>query len=303
MMNYSLYEIRDRFHPLYHLRRHSLSRRLLSAIDIPVWANLPGVDWKVRVRLIRHASFFMLSNGADPNILRLYRLIHNHIGIRSFWDVGANIGYYSWVTRSLEPKADIRMFEPEDENLSLIRATIRRANLHEITVREVAVSSACGQRCFVRDEVSGATGGIGDGEISFSQLHWNAIGAAQTINTASLDEERANAGNVDLIKIDVEGHEEAVIRGAQQTIRDDQPTLIFECFHGGNEITDYLGSLGYWIGNAENFDDDLTNVSNFIALPARHRGKLDRMRRCRTEQMSETDFKTRPAERILGSLD
>ena len=97
----------------------------------------------------------------------------------------------------------------------------------------------------------------------FSQRHWNVTGAAHTINTASLDEARANDGVVDLIKIDVEGHEEAVIRGAQRSIRNDQPTRIFECFHGGNEIADFLGSLGYWIGNAENLDDDLKNTTNF----------------------------------------
>jgi hypothetical protein len=63
------------------------------------------------------------------------------------------------------------------------------------------------------------------------------------------------AAVVDLAKIDVEGNEAAVISGAHRTIRDDQPTLIFEFFHGGDKITDLLGSLGYWIGNAERPDD------------------------------------------------
>ena len=65
------------------------------------------------------------------------------------------MGYYSWVIKSIEPKAEVRMFEPETENLSLIRETIRRRSLGDITVRDVAVSDASGQRCFVRDEVSG----------------------------------------------------------------------------------------------------------------------------------------------------
>jgi FkbM family methyltransferase len=157
--------------------------------------------------------------------------------------------------------------------------------LEDITVRDVAVSDASGQRCFVRDEVSGTTGGITESGDTFSQSHWNVTGAAQTMNTVSLDEERANSRAADLIKIDVEGHEEAVIRGAQETIRNDQPIIIFECFHGGNEIADFLGSLGYWIGNAENLEDDLENACNFVAVPTRHRSKLDTMRRCSTEQI------------------
>jgi len=291
MMSYSLDGIRERLHPLYHLRRHPLSRLLLSVIDIPVWAKLPGVGWKVRVRLIRHASMFMLSNGAEPGIIASFRAIQNQIGIRSFWDVGANLGYYSWITKSIEPHAEVRMFEPEAENLTLIHETIRRASLRDITVRAVAVSDASGQRRFMRDEVSGATGTIQTGGDTFSQRHWNVIGAARTVDTVSLDEERAHSSVVDLIKIDVEGHEEAVIRGAQDTIRDDQPILIFECFHGGGDIVDFLGSLGYWIGNAERLDDESKNAGNFLALPARHLSKLNSLKNFWAEQMSRTGFK------------
>jgi FkbM family methyltransferase len=233
----------------------------------------------------------MLRSGAEPGMLLLFRLIQNQIGIRSFWDVGANIGYYTWVTKSIDPKAEVRMFEPETENLSLVRATIRRASLRDITVRDVAVSNTSGHQLFVRDEVAGSTGGIAESGSTFSQRHWNVTGAAHKIKTVSLDEERANSGNVNLIKIDVEGHEEAVIRGAKRTISNDQPVMIFECFHGGNEIADYLRSLGYWIGNAANLHDGLKNAGNFLALPAKHRGKLDTMRRCWIEQISQAGFK------------
>jgi FkbM family methyltransferase len=285
-MRYSLHSVRDRFHPLNHLRRYALSREILSVIDIPVWAKLPGVDWKVRVRFIRHASTFMLTGGVEPGILALSRTIQDQIGIRSFWDVGANIGYYSWLTKSIEPKAEVRMFEPEADNVTLIQETRRRTSLRDITVREVAASDASGQRCFVRDEVSGSTGGIEDGESTFSQRQWNVTGTARTVDTVSLDEERAHCAVVDLIKTDVEGHEEAAIRGARRTIRDDQPILIVECFHGGDEITHFLGSLGYWVGNAERLDDDPRHSSNFLALPARHRAKLDTLKNCWAEQMS-----------------
>ncbi len=35
---------------------------------------------------------------------------------------------------------------------------------------------------------------------------------------------------LDLIKIDVEGHEEPVIRDALETIRGNQSIVVFECF-------------------------------------------------------------------------
>jgi hypothetical protein len=50
-----------------------------------------------------------------------------------------------------------------------------------------------------------------------------------------------------MIKIDVEGHEENVIRGGEETINEDQPIVIFECFHSGTEIIPKLRSMGYII--------------------------------------------------------
>ena len=50
-MSRYIYSVRERFHPLNHLRRHSLSRAVLRAMDVPIWATLPGIDWRVRVRL------------------------------------------------------------------------------------------------------------------------------------------------------------------------------------------------------------------------------------------------------------
>ena len=52
-MNGCLYGLRDRFHPLNRLRRHSFSRKVLRIMDIPVWTKLPGVGWKVRARLVQ----------------------------------------------------------------------------------------------------------------------------------------------------------------------------------------------------------------------------------------------------------
>jgi Methyltransferase FkbM domain len=56
--------------------------------------------------------------------------------------------------------------------------------------------------------------------------------------------------NVGLIKIDVEGHELAVLRGAAHTLRRHQPTLVIEAeerHHPGAvaAVTEFLGGLGY----------------------------------------------------------
>jgi FkbM family methyltransferase len=276
-----LYRIRERFHPLNHLRRHRLSRAILQAIDVPIWASLPGVCWKVRVRLVRHACFFVLAEGLEPGVSALVSAIGQQLGIRSFWDVGANIGYYTWLVKSIAPSAEVRMFEPDSDNLALIRATICRQTLNGITVREVVVSDTPGMRSFSRDWISGSTGGVLENGVSYSERQWGVAVNSVTVPAISLDHERAATGGVDLIKIDVEGHEEAVIHGGLETIRRDQPIVIFECFHGGSDIINALRPLGYVFTDAERMALDLRRTSNFLALPRRHLAVLEELGRWR----------------------
>lgn len=290
-MNSCLYSVRARFHPLNHLRRHALSRAILRTMDVPIWAKLPGVDWKCRVRLVRHVSSFILSGGAEPDIFALFCAIGQQFRIRSFWDVGANVGYYSWLTKSIAPKAEVRMFEPDPDNLALIHETVRHAWFPGITVREVAVSDTHGARRFARDEVSGSTGGIQETADTYSERQWGVAASTMTVDTVSLDDERAAAAAVDLIKIDVEGHEEAVVRGGHRTIEHDQPILIFECFHGGAEIIEFLRRLGYRIADAEGMDERLTTASNFLALPPRHRASFDKLRQCWRDRVARNGYR------------
>lgn len=284
-MNDYLYRFRERFHPLNYLRRYAFGRRVLRAMDIPVWIKLPGVAWKVRVRLVRHASAFLLSGGAEPAILALFSALAHEVGIRTFWDVGANFGYYTWLTKGCAATAEIRMFEPDEDNAELVRQTLHRSGANRILLRTVAVSDRQERRCFVRDEVSGSTGGIQDTMTYFSQRQWGVSGPSVMVDTVTLDSERTHTGILDLIKIDVEGHEEAVIRGGRKTIESDQPVIIFECFHGGAEIIEYLTRIGYWVGDAERMCDDFHRTTNFIALPPRHLTLLDRLKKAWSAEM------------------
>ena len=278
-MSRYIYSVRERFHPLNRLRRHALSRAVLRAMDVPIWATLPGIDWRVRVRLVRHLALFALKWGAEPQVIELFRALIATVGIRTFWDIGANIGYYAWLVKGLSPGAQVRMFEPDPDNVRLVRQTLRRTALTEIVVREVAVSDSPGAKRFKRDTIAGSTGTLDDGGDTFSSRQWHAAAAPVIVSAVTVDGERsAQVYPIDLLKIDVEGHEEAVVRGGRRTIETDQPILIFECFHGGGEITEYLSRIGYWVGDAERMSDELGRATNFLALPPRHRPLLDRLR-------------------------
>ena len=50
---------------------------------------------------------------------------------------------------------------------------------------------------------------------------------------------------IDLIKIDVEGAEVEVLKGAKKTIIKNTPTIVIESFNRKNEIDEFLNPLGY----------------------------------------------------------
>jgi hypothetical protein len=65
------------------------------------------------------------------------------------------------------------------------------------------------------------------------------------ISLITIDDERSRRPRVDLLKNDVEGHEAAVLRGAQQSISSAQPVLFIECFHPGHACLQALETRGY----------------------------------------------------------
>jgi FkbM family methyltransferase len=86
--------------------------------------------------------------------------------------------------------------------------------------------------------------------------------------------------DVGFIKIDVEGHELAVLRGAERLLRESRPNLLIEANaeHRPNavpSICEYLAPLGYrgWFLNSgeltdiRSFDASAHNAENFIFRP------------------------------------
>jgi FkbM family methyltransferase len=67
------------------------------------------------------------------------------------------------------------------------------------------------------------------------------------VRALPLDEVLADAENVALIKIDVEGNALGVVRSARGTIERDRPTLVIEALEDGeqDELVSYLVPLGY----------------------------------------------------------
>jgi FkbM family methyltransferase len=275
----ALERLRAHLHPLAHARRLPPLRALLALADVPVWARLPGIPWPVRVRLVSHAAYIMLPLGLEPRVARLLQAACTLLTPRSFWDVGANFGYYTWLLKAHHPDLEVVMVEPDPANQRLIAATLARTPLADVALRRYAASDAPGVAPFVRDPVSGATGTLARSVPSFARRHWRARRPLIPVCTRRLDDERPTRGPVGLLKIDVEGHEEPVLCGARQTIARDRPWIVLECFHPTLPAADALHRLRYLVLDAERLAEPDDRTVHLLGLPAEHAGRLSALRR------------------------
>lgn len=271
-----LRSLRQRFHPLFYLRKMRLSRAAIRALDTPVWLSMPSIRFQVRGRLITHGLAFAAIGSQEPNPEALALTCFQHLNLQSFWDIGANIGYYTWLLKSAVPDLQAILFEPFLPNVEFIRATARHASLNGIEVIVAAVSDQTGQGTLKTSPLAGATSSLEVNEKTFEEMHWGAVSGWQETLLTSVDETRSRRQAADFIKIDVEGHEAAVLRGAARTIAADQPILFIECGHPGNQCLLPLQQQGYRLVDADRLTiHQQPGSTNFFAFPPRLSNSLD----------------------------
>lgn len=153
---------------------------------------------------------------------------------RVFLDVGANKGVWSW--HLARWAGHVHAFEPHPK-LYRILTTWRRRN---VTAHRVALSDRAGT---AELRVPLRSRGFSNQGSSLSQRRVpdDASFASVTVEARTLDSYTFD--HVGLMKIDVEGHELAVLAGARETLDRCRPNLIVELEETG-EGADIQASIG-----------------------------------------------------------
>ena len=222
--------LRQRFHPLHHARKSALGRFVLRSADRPVWISVPSVRFRVRGQLLTHGLAYGSIGSQERNPEALALCCLREFKFRSFWDVGANFGYYSWLLKSASPDLQVVLIEPLPANIRLVRATIQKNQFRDVTLIEAGASGTSGEGVLHADELGGATSSLNDEE-TFEQRHFGVAPKSVRVPLVTIDSLRAQHDPVNFMKIDVEGHEASALQGAAETIRRDQPVLFIECGH------------------------------------------------------------------------
>lgn len=182
----------------------------------------------------------------EPELRLVWHLLKDSGGVV---DVGANAGIYS--AMALQRRRWVTAFEPVPEEAIRLRRLIGTRGI----VHQVALSDRCGNATlhvpYVGDVTVTTRSSLEanvDADLSYRDIE---------VNVATLDS--FSLSDIAFIKIDVEGHELAVLRGGVETLIRSRPNLLVEveesrvpgCFQA---ISDFLASLdycGFWFDGGE----------------------------------------------------
>jgi FkbM family methyltransferase len=169
-------------------------------------------------------------------------------------DVGAHKGEMLQLIRQNAPQGQHFAFEP----IPQLYDRLKRSEMEHVEVFPYALSNFEGATAFHLVKSDPAYSGIkrrtyakADAEIELIEVQVRCMDEVLKSRTAKID----------LIKIDVEGGELDVMKGAHQILATDQPLLVFECGKGASEfynntpemVFDFLSDASYEIYRLSSF--------------------------------------------------
>lgn len=186
-------------------------------------------------------------DGFEPHTWRVLR--REIEGARTFIDVGANVGFYSVLAHKVRPGIQTLSFEP----LPALHAdctAFHRANGVKGDIRQLALSDQDGEATIFEPQHDHDFGQTAASTLVAESWQAQKGGRQSVVRTARLDTLLAGQelpGPV-AMKIDVEGFEPAVLRGARETIARYRPRIVCEILprdHANKETLAVLEELRY----------------------------------------------------------
>ena len=236
--------------PLHTLRKTKVFQTLLSSrLNHPKLYDL-GYSHKVALRPFTHASIRWKKQRLEPGISKLVSKIAKELDNQNdqgwFFDVGANVGLYSWEVRKVSPHRKILAFEPDPENIKLLEKTLNGANFQNVEIYKCALSNQLAEISFFQDTLTSATGCVAGKDKPWIEQYLNSSANEIRVKTETLDSVVRQDRTPSLIKIDVEGHEIEVLQGGRNTLSEAKPLLIIESFPPKQStVLSLLNELGY----------------------------------------------------------
>lgn len=190
-----------------------------------------------------------------------------------FVDVGAHVGYYSLKAANVVgPSGHVLAIEPNPDTLPTLRANIQANGDNMIAVEPVACSDSEGMlTLFAAPRENTGASSLSKANASHAGIATKSFQVRSRPLDALVDENQLT--RVDVIKIDVEGAELLVLKGAQRTLDRYHPVIIMELEAeqlksmgtSSAEVIQFLRSHGYTLRHSFGGAED--NNSEFAFTP------------------------------------
>lgn len=244
--------------PLFDIVNHPLNRKskIKTLLRLLWWkANQLTFKLPAVVELVPGRKIICYPDSSSGGLIIYKRLFDyeemtyllEHLKKESvFIDIGANIGDYSLIASSIITKRTIHTFEPFQSVLMRLKENIALNNIANIAVHEEVVSDKDGYEYFDFES-----------ESEVNHITYTKTNASSRLKCIKLDTfaKREKLEFIDFLKIDVEGAEMKVLKGAKHLLKEQKiKTMLLELnknnqvFGTNNlEIINYLRRFGYKI--------------------------------------------------------
>jgi len=228
---------------------------------VPVWVRIePGVTMRLDPHDVVSREILMTGHW-EP---QTWQVMAPHVPVGgTFVDVGAHIGWYSLkAAQAVGPKGRVIAIEPDHETLGKLRENIHASGAEAVIVVEPV---ACYDSETTLPFYSAPRSNTGESSLYLAAASQEGpITASYPVRARRLDDILREAGvtRVDALKIDVEGAEVHVLKGAVYTLDRFRPEISLE-IDGANvrEVKLFMRAHGYAPKKATESNTEFVPVS------------------------------------------
>jgi FkbM family methyltransferase len=170
-------------------------------------------------------------------------LVHRVLGRRPRLaiDIGGNIGDYTAELLTKTPDLEIHMFEPSSTNIDKLKTRFSADN--NVTLVPYAVSNSVGSATLFSDKPGSGLGSLIKRKLDHFGIEFDFSETVTTLRFEEYWNEQLHRRNIDIVKMDIEGHELAALQGFGEAIR---ATSVLQFEFGGCNIDTRTFFQDFW---------------------------------------------------------
>jgi len=154
-------------------------------------------------------------------------------------DGGANIGLFSILASQMAPQGKVYAFEPAKATSTALKQNTKDCRNVEVLAQGLGDRPRKAEMMVHGDCLSGST--LSDSGMAVIGVEKSKL-VPEVVSITTIDAfvEDRKLARVDFIKIDAEGYEKQILRGAENTIRRFRPLLTVSAYHFPNDKNDIV---------------------------------------------------------------